>query len=527
MVKRLVSLEEKNSESKDLYLHAGILKGSPSASSRMPFESCNMNRTKRQINLLRGWPSPSLLPPEMLAEEARRVLIGGSSALHSGLASGSLEYDDLNLASQALLYGPDPGHLPLRRALSTWLAGFYRPSNRKAYPGRSQYDISFNRITITGGASQSLSVILTAITDPSYTRNIWVVAPGYFMAFKILEDAGFVGRLRAVPETSSGPDVSWLRQALKESEVDWAAEKKRSNEPDEPKYKPASNYPKTYRHVIYTVPTFANPSAVTTSLKVREELVRVARDFDALVVCDDVYDMLQWPADHETTSEVDGDTPAHIPRIVDVDRYLPGAALDGYGNVISNGTFSKICAPGVRSGWLEATEKLAHLISQDGGTKSGGAPSQMTSVFLCGMLERGDLTKHITKTLCPAYHERRSAMMLAIHEHLLPLGVEVVKSADPKTAGGYFIWLTLPDLLHNQAADVVKRCMDHGKLTVGGGRLFQIPGNDNIRFDNNIRLSFAWEAVSELTEGIRRLSQCLLIMMREQEEAAGTKRACR
>lgn len=510
MVKTLIAAETSSSEN------------DTSASCTEIYETNNMYGLRRQINLLRGWPSPSLLPPQMLAEEVQRVF-GGSSAVTAGTVSDSLEYGDLTPASQALLYGPDPGHLPLRTALSTWLAKFYRPSCIKSYPGRSEYDISSDRITVTGGASQSLGIILTAITDPSYTRNIWVVAPGYFMAFKILEDAGFAGRLRAIPETSSGPDVPWLRRALTQCEIDWAAEKKRQSEPDEPRYKPISKYPKTYKHVIYTVPTSANPSTVTTSLKVREELVRVAREFDALVVCDDVYDMLQWPADAVTGSEVDGDTPAHIPRIVDVDRYLPGAAPDGYGNVISNGTFSKICAPGVRCGWVEATEKLAHLISQDGGTKSGGAPSQMTSVFLCGLLERGDLTKHITKTLCPAYHKRCTAMMTSINKYLLPLGVKVVKGDDAKTAGGYFIWLTLPILLQDEAADVVARCFSDEQLIVGGGRLFQIPDNEDIRFDNNIRLSFAWEAVPELTEGVQRLSRCLLTMMREQEEGTGSE----
>ena len=31
----------------------------------------------------------------------------------------------------------------------------------------------------------------------------------------------------------------------------------------------------------------------------REALVRLAREFDALVVTDDVYDFLQWPSDPE------------------------------------------------------------------------------------------------------------------------------------------------------------------------------------------------------------------------------------
>ena len=57
------------------------------------------------------------------------------------------------------------------------------------------------------------------------------------------------------------------------------------------------------------------------SLERREQLVRVAREYDALVITDDVYDQLSWPA----SSRVDQSCQEHavLPRVVDVDRYLP------------------------------------------------------------------------------------------------------------------------------------------------------------------------------------------------------------
>lgn len=112
------------------------------------------------------------------------------------------------------------------------------------------------------------------------------------------------------------------------------------------------------------------------TLRRREELVRVARDFDALIVTDDVYDFLQWPS--SPNSHTSGLDTAVLPRVVDVDRFLDGGSEreggDGFGNAASNGSFSKICGPGLRTGWVEGTPKLAHGISQ-----TYGNPHQVPS----------------------------------------------------------------------------------------------------------------------------------------------------
>jgi len=99
------------------------------------------------------------------------------------------------------------------------------------------------------------------------------------------------------------------------------------------------------------------------SLRRREELVRVAREYDALIITDDVYDFLQWPASVTSESETTSLEKAHLPRIVDLDRYLDGGAeragADGFGNAVSNMSFSKISSPGLRCGWCEGTPKFA------------------------------------------------------------------------------------------------------------------------------------------------------------------------
>lgn len=222
--------------------------------------------------------------------------------------------------------------------------------------------------------------MLDVYTDPEYTRNIWIVAPAYFLAFRIFEDAGLGvgGKMRAVAEDEEGVDIEVLKREIWRSEEE--AKRREGKEGARPRYKPERKRAKVYKHVIYCVPTFANPSSRTMSLDRRKELVRLAREFDALVVCDDVYDFLQWPADgaartREQASNgsaiglrMDDMVKAHLPRIVDIDREIDGGAeregADRFGNACSNGSFSKIAGPGIRVGWLEGTEKFAYGVSQ-------------------------------------------------------------------------------------------------------------------------------------------------------------------
>lgn len=98
------------------------------------------------------------------------------------------------------------------------------------------------------------------------------------------------------------------------------------------------------------------------SLDHRERLVRLARQYDALLVTDDVYDFLQWSA--IPGGKLANPEHACLPRLVDVDRYLDGGPVDEWGHAISNGSFSKLLGPGARTGWAEASEKVAYGLSQ-------------------------------------------------------------------------------------------------------------------------------------------------------------------
>lgn len=149
-----------------------------------------------RIDLSAGWPNPTLLPAPELLRSASTVLT------------------DPSIAHPALGYGPDEGHEPLRFHIAAWLESFYQP----------RHPISSQRICITGGASQNLACVLAVFTDPVYTRNVWQVDPTYFLAGRMFDDAGFAGRVRAVPEDDEGIDLDFLERGLREAERKATAE---------------------------------------------------------------------------------------------------------------------------------------------------------------------------------------------------------------------------------------------------------------------------------------------------------------
>ena len=139
---------------------------------------------KKAINLVWGKPAPSLLPTAELARAAQAV------------------FSDPSISMVGLQYGDNAGYEPLRQQVSSWLASFYNCPDRP------------DQICITGGASQSLSIMLQVLTDPLVTKAVWMIVPCFHLAFRVFEDAGLTGKLRAVEESEEGIDVDGLEKEI-------------------------------------------------------------------------------------------------------------------------------------------------------------------------------------------------------------------------------------------------------------------------------------------------------------------------
>jgi DNA-binding transcriptional MocR family regulator len=466
---------------------------------------------EQHINLQLGWPTPSLFPAVNLLEGASDVL--GSQ----------------KKTAAALVYGPDAGYAPLRASIADWLSSYY---SRDGAPGSTA-----ERICITNGASGNLDNILARFSEPGYTRRIWMIEPSYFLACPIFTDNGYQGRLRGVPEDEEGLDIDFLRAAIEQVEAEEGALHA------EPRIKTLSSRYRLYKHIIYAVPTFANPSGKTMSLRRRRDLVRLAREFDALVVTDDVYDVLRWPA-VQGQSQAGVDAQAVPPRIVDIDRVLDGGPRDEWGNAASNGSFSKIIAPGVRTGWCEATPAFATRLSNVGASVSGGCPAHLVPTFIDNMISSGKLEAHIKDLLIPTYSSRYYALHNAVQKHLVPLGFKVSTGtpydpdadthdagAEAKTnghghsnghtervgvAGGYFTYLSVPTDLPVSAAKLAAFGMDKYNLKFAFGAMMTVEGDEGsvkraeTGYGNAIRLSWAWHPEAEIEEGIERLAALVM-----------------
>ncbi|KAI1815362.1 PLP-dependent transferase [Poronia punctata] len=487
-------------------------------------------KKKKSINLLRGWPATSLLPAEALGAASQTALT------------------DQSIWAPGLEYGPDPGYQPLREELARWLGAFYDEEKEEEEGAMSQPQS--DRITITGGASQSLACILQSFTDPGQTLAVWVVAPCYFLACPIFDDAGFAGRLRAVPEDEEGVDIDVLEREMRAVEIREEEEEKEKEKEKENErvllllYKDPGPHRKIYRHVVYCVPAFSNPSGRTMTRARREGLVGLARKYDALVICDDVYDMLQWRQQHTSSSssspstrgkekekekqkekEADGLNKALLPRLADIDIRQGPSPFDPpgkhFGHVVSNGSFSKLVAPGVRTGWTYSTGDLAVGMAMTGSTRSGGAPSQFTATVICQLLRGGEVTGHIDRVLRPAYSRRHGVLVRAINSELVPLGVEMRGGSlrgREDVYGGYFVWIHLPRSKTGwpAAREIADRCRVDEDLLIGNGELFAVHGDEEAaRFEDGVRLCFSWEDEEDLEEGVRRLARVIKTMLNE------------
>lgn len=418
-------------------------------------------------NFFKGHPSTELLPAEAIQRASQKVL----TTFNQSMA----HYDGLE-NTHPLNYGPDLGNLEVRTYLSQW--------NDRLFQLKTATDP--NCINLTNGASFGLMNALSQCTYPfdDVTKQIFLITPTYFLINSIFIDAGYAGKLSGIEEFENGKiDLDGLESKLKEIE---------SSKPSIPitdemiskTSNPHKEMKKIYNYVLYVVPTFSNPKGGTLSIETKLKLIEIARKYNMLIVCDDVYELLDFNSDKPDFE--------YHKRMVYLDREtLPEG--EKFGNVISNSTFSKILGPGLRIGWQEtATPKLARLLANGGANMSGGTPGHFNTVIVGEMLKNGDVDKIISK-LNKIYSERAIALKESVEKYM-PRNTKI-----SPVDGGYFSWVTLPDGYNNQA--IAKECSKRGVILATGDN-FEVTGDSFGWGEHGVRISISNLECDEIERGI-------------------------
>jgi DNA-binding transcriptional MocR family regulator len=338
-------------------------------------------------------------------------------------------------AAQALSYGAEQGPGRLITQLCNWLG-----SEEEQAPSPQQ-------MMITGGSSLALDMLCKLFTKPGDIALLQ--CPTYYLALRIMHDDHQL-KFMPIPEDDDGMKLDALEKTLKSLQRQ-----------------------KRKARLLYLVPTFNNPSGTTLNTVRRRQLVKLAREYDLLVVEDDVYHQLWY----------DAAPPPSIYSLAPAD------------NVIRLGSFSKILAPGLRLGWMQAAPEIIQRCVDSGVFESGGGVGQFTSHVVAAFIELGLLEQQV-KILRKEYGRRRDILLNTLMSQLPE------KCFFVKPGGGFFVWLNLPGetdcskLLANAEA---------GGVSFVPGELFHTDG----RGQNYCRLNFTMVSVEELEEGAARLAAVL------------------
>ena len=219
---------------------------------------------------------------------------------------------------------------------------------------------------------------------------------------------------------------------------------------------------------IYVIPDFNNPSGKTMNLQERQEIVRIARELDCLIVEDSPYRELRYSGEPVTT----------------IRELAPERTLQ-------LGSFSKIFAPGFRLGWIIGPEELLEQIYICKQCLDL-CPPVFDQYLAAEFMGSGMLDANLQKSI--AEYRRRRDLMVSLLEKYMPAGVSWT---DPE--GGLFLWLTLPPALDTVA--LYDKALSAGVAYVAGS-FFYTDGSHR----NTMRLNFSFVDEAKMEPGIKLLA---------------------
>jgi 2-aminoadipate transaminase len=360
---------------------------------------------------------------------------------------------DPTVARAALQYGSTQGLPSLRKQVLERVCSF---------DGVKPADVSLSpaNVCITTGSQQLLYLLGEILFDPG--DIVITEAPSYFVYHSLLQSHG--ARVLTVPMDDEGMDVAALESLLESL--------KRSGELRRVK-------------VIYTVDYFQNPTGLTLSARRRSKLVELVRHFSTsqriLILEDAAYRELRYSGE----------------EIPSIKRFDTSNEF-----VIYAGTFSKACAPGLKTGFaLMPTDVMVPMMHLKGSHDFGSG--NLAQHIVSRLLETGAYSRHVEE-LRRLYRQKRDVLMESMDREFgnVPGARWTVPS------GGLFTWLSLDGIDTGPGGELVPAALEAGVLYVPG-EFGHIPDQDGRVINNEIRICFGVATQEQIAEGIHRLRRAV------------------
>ena len=331
--------------------------------------------------------------------------------------------------TELLQYASTQGYLPLREKIAARLRATGIPTRA-------------DNIMMTQGAQQGLDLVARLMLDPG--DGLVVEAPTYLGALAAFN--AYQPTYYEIPMQDDGMDMNALQRVLMSHKVKF----------------------------IYTVPDFQNPTGVVMSVAKRKALIRLANQYDVMILEDNPYRDLRY----------DG---KQLPTI---------KSFDTQGRVVYLGSFSKILSPRLRMGWLVAApDLLQELLALKGG--SDLESSNLTMHGIDAYMAENDLDAHITE-IQNRYREKKNAMVAAMNRYL------PAEAHFTNPDGGFFLWLTMPAGF-DMGAFMKQHLLPESNISyVPSANLYATSAQVN-----GARLNFTGPTLEQIDTGIKALGDAL------------------
>lgn len=348
-------------------------------------------------------PAPGQRHNEALVSLIRHLLQAGEGLILAGgawLPNDWMDEPGLRRALGTVVRRPGPhlleygnplGYAPLRERLSLLL------SERGIAAGPGQ-------IVLTQGTSQALDLVIRRFVRPG--EAVLVDDPGYYNLFGSLRLAG--ARLTGVPRGPDGPDLAVLERLA------------------------AEHRPRVY----FTQSVLQNPTGTTMGPHVAFRVLRLAEQYDFLVVEDDIFCDLHSRA---------------VPRL---------ASLDQLNRVIYVRSFSKTLSGALRVGFAAARQGITDELA-DVKMLSSITSSQFAERVLYTVLVDGHYRKYLSRLL-----KRLDEARLAAIQTCERLGLELM--VEPEA--GLFLWVRFPHV--EDTMELVASARERG-IVIAPGAVFR------------------------------------------------------